>query len=206
MDGQGSIFDIIPEPDEIRTSLDIAIVREAIPFDQASEAFQRLLSEVDWKQEHIKMFGKEIEIPRLTAWYGDPERSYTYSGIALTPLAWTPLLNELRAAVEKVAGHQFNSVLLNLYRDANDSVSWHADDEPDLGREPVIGSLSLGASRRFEFRKKTDHTDKFKSVLNSGDLVVMRGTSQQLWEHQVPKEREATEPRINLTFRQIQVA
>jgi len=197
MNDQNSLFDLVP------ASLDIAIVREAIPFDQASDAFQRLLAEVDWKQEHIKMFGKEIDIPRLTAWFGDPERSYTYSGIALTPLEWTPLLNELRAAVEKIAGHEFNSVLLNLYRDANDSVSWHADDEPDLGREPVIGSLSLGASRRFNFRRKTDHADKFESVLNSGDLVVMRGTSQQLWDHQVPKEPKATEPRINLTFRQI---
>jgi alkylated DNA repair dioxygenase AlkB len=201
MTAQGSLF--APNPDEIPPALDIAIVREAIPFDQASDAFQRLLAEVDWKQEHIKMFGKEIGIPRLTAWYGDPERSYTYSGIALTPLEWTPLLNELRAAVEKIAGHEFNSVLLNLYRDANDSVSWHADDEPDLGREPVIGSLSLGASRRFDFRKKTDHSERFKSVLNSGDLVVMRGTSQQLWDHQVPKEPKATGPRINLTFRQI---
>jgi alkylated DNA repair dioxygenase AlkB len=197
MNDQNSLFDLVP------ASLDIEIIREAIPFDQASEAFRRLLAEVDWKQEHIKMFGKEIDIPRLTAWFGDPERSYTYSGIALTPLEWTPLLNELRSAVEKIAGHEFNSVLLNLYRDANDSVSWHADDEPDLGREPVIGSLSLGASRRFDFRKKTDHAEKFKSVLNSGDLVVMRGTSQQLWDHQVPKETKGAEPRINLTFRRI---
>lgn len=201
MAAQGSLF--APDPDEIPATLDIEIIREALPIHRADDSFQRLLSEVDWKQEHIKMFGKEIEIPRLTAWYGDPERSYTYSGIALTPLAWTPLLNELRAAVEKVAGHQFNSVLLNLYRNGNDSVSWHADDEPDLGREPVIGSLSLGATRRFDFRKKTDHSDKFESVLNSGDLVVMRGTSQQLWDHQVPKEPKVTEPRINLTFRQI---
>ncbi len=201
MNSQGSLF--APDPDQIPTSLDIAIIREAIPFDQASDAFRRLLAEVKWKQEHIKMFGKEMEIPRLTAWFGDPERSYTYSGIALTPLEWTPLLNELRAAVEKIAGHEFNSVLLNLYRDANDSVSWHADDEPDLGREPVIGSLSLGASRRFDFRKKTDHSEKFRSVLNSGDLVVMRGTSQQLWDHQVPKETKEAGPRINLTFRRI---
>jgi len=201
MTAQGSLF--APDPDEIPPALDIAIIREAIPIDRADDAFRRLLAEVDWKQEHIKMFGKEIDIPRLTAWFGDPERSYTYSGIALTPLEWTPLLNELRAAVEKIAGHEFNSVLLNLYRDANDSVSWHADDEPDLGREPVIGSLSLGASRRFDFRKKTDHSEKFKSVLNSGDLVVMRGTSQQLWDHQVPKETKAAGPRINLTFRRI---
>jgi alkylated DNA repair dioxygenase AlkB len=201
MSSQGSLF--APDPDKIPASLDIEIIREAIPIDKADDAFRRLLTEVDWKQEHIKMFGKEIDIPRLTAWYGDPERSYTYSGIALTPLEWTPLLNELRAAVEKIAGHEFNSVLLNLYRDANDSVSWHADDEPDLGREPVIGSLSLGASRRFDLRKKTDHSERFKSVLNSGDLVVMRGTSQQLWDHQVPKEPKVSEQRINLTFRQI---
>ena len=198
---QGSLF--APDPDEIPNSLSIDIIREAIPFDQADSSFHQLLAEIDWKQEHIKMFGKEIDIPRLTAWYGNSGRSYTYSGIAMTPLAWTPLLEELRSTVEALAGCQFNSVLLNLYRNGKDSVSWHADDEPDLGPEPVIGSLSLGASRRFEFRKKTGHTERFNSILNSGDLVVMRGMCQQLWDHQVPKESRVSGPRINLTFRWI---
>ncbi|MBU6330728.1 MAG: alpha-ketoglutarate-dependent dioxygenase AlkB, partial [Acidobacteria bacterium] len=200
MNVQGSLLP--PEPDDIPAALDIEIIRQAIDVEEADRVFRRLLDEVAWTQERVTMFGRVMDIPRLTAWYGDPGRTYTYSGIALTPQSWTPLLEELRASVECLAGCRFNSVLLNLYRNGNDSVSWHADDEPDLGRTPIIGSLSLGASRRFEFRKRTDHGERFRVTLDAGDVVVMRGTSQQLWEHQLPKDK-VTEPRINLTFRRI---
>ena len=202
MDNQSSIFgdDLEPVPD----ALEISVFREAIDFYKSLELFAQLRDEVEWKQETIKMFGNEIAIPRLTAWYGDPDRSYTYSGIALKPLAWTPLLNDLRGKVQRLAGSEFNSVLLNLYRNGDDGVSWHADDEPDLGREPVIGSISLGASRRFDFRKKSDHKSKYSLVLNSGDVITMRGITQNLWEHQIPKQPKVHEPRINLTFRCIQ--
>ena len=199
MDNQLSFFADEPEP--IPDSLDISVFREALNFDKSQELFVQLCDEVGWKQETIKMFGNEIDIPRLTAWYGDPDRSYTYSGIALKPMAWTPILNGLRREVERLATSQFNSVLLNLYRNGDDGVSWHADDEPDLGHEPVIGSVSLGASRRFDFRKKSDHKTKFSVVLNSGDVIVMRGITQNLWEHQIPKQPKIHEPRINLTFR-----
>ena len=191
------------EPDDIPPSLDIEIVRGALDIDVADLTMRRLLEEIEWRTERIVMFGREMDVPRLTAWHGDPDRTYTYSNIALTPMPWTPLLAELRAAVEQLAGCQFNSVLLNLYRNGSDGVAWHADDEIELGREPVIGSLSLGASRRFEFRRRTDSAERFGTVLDAGDVVVMRGTSQQLWLHQVPKEPKVTEPRINLTFRQI---
>lgn len=201
MNAQGSLLP--PEPDDIPAALDIEIIRRAIDVEEAERVFRRLLDEVAWTQERITMFGRVMDIARLTAWYGDPGRTYTYSGIALTPQAWTPLLEELRAKVERLAGCRFNSVLLNLYRNGNDSVSWHADDEPDLGRTPNIGSLSLGASRRFEFRRRTDHGERFRVTLDAGDVVVMRGTSQQLWEHQIPKEAKVTESRINLTFRRI---
>ena len=200
MNNQGSLFE---EPDALPKSLEIDLVRNAIAPAEAADYFAGLLAEVEWKQETIKMFGKVIDVPRLTAWYGDPDRSYTYSGIALTPLAWTPLLSELRATVEQLAECDFNSVLLNPYRTGSDSVSWHADDEPDLGREPTIGSLSLGAARTFSFRKKSDHADKHSLVLDSGDVVVMRGITQQVWDHQIPKEPKVAGPRINLTFRQI---
>jgi len=202
MDNQPSIFGDDPEP--IPDALEISVFREVIEFRESHALFAQLRDEVEWKQETIKMFGNEINIPRLTAWYGDPERSYTYSGIALKPLAWTPLLSELREEIERIAECEFNSVLLNLYRNGNDGVSWHADDEPDLGREPVIGSVSLGASRRFDFRKKSDHKSKYSVVLNSGDVVVMRGITQNLWEHQIPKQPKIHERRINLTFRFIQ--
>jgi alkylated DNA repair dioxygenase AlkB len=200
MNNQGSLFE---EPDALPRSLEINVLRNAIASAEATDYFTGLMAEVEWKQESVKMFGKVIDVPRLTAWYGDPDRSYTYSGIALTPTAWSPLLSELRALVERLAGCEFNSVLLNLYRSGSDSVSWHADDEPDLGREPIIGSLSLGAARSFSFRKKTDHADKHSFVLNSGDVVVMRGITQQIWDHQIPKEPKVLGPRINLTFRQI---
>lgn len=201
MNVQGSLLP--PEPDDIPAALDIEIIRRAIHVEEADRVFRRLLEEVAWTQERITMFGRVMDIPRLTAWYGDPGRTYTYSGIALTPQAWIPLLEEVRARVERLAGCRFNSVLLNQYRNGNDSVSWHADDEPDLGRTPTIGSLSLGASRRFEFRRRTDHGERFRVTLDAGDVVVMRGTSQQLWEHQIPKEAKVTESRINLTFRRI---
>ena len=191
------------EPDDIPPSLDIEIVRGVLDIDVADIAMRRLLEEIEWRTERIVMFGREMDVPRLTAWHGDPDRTYTYSNIALTPMPWTPLLEELRGAVEQLAGSRFNSVLLNLYRNGSDGVAWHADDEIELGREPVIGSLSLGTSRRFEFRRRTDSAERFGTVLDAGDVVVMRGTSQQLWLHQVPKEPKVTEPRINLTFRQI---
>jgi alkylated DNA repair dioxygenase AlkB len=201
MDNQLSFFADEQEP--IPESLDISVFREAIDFEKSQEMFAQLREEIEWQQETIKMFGNEIDIPRLTAWHGDPDRSYTYSGIALKPLAWTPLLNDLRREVERLAASEFNSVLLNLYRNGVDSVSWHADDEPDLGREPVIGSVSLGARRRFDFRKKSDHRSKFSVVLDSGDVIIMRGITQNLWEHQIPKQPKVHEARINLTFRYI---
>jgi len=200
MNSQGSLFE---EPDIFPESLDVDLLRNAIAPARVNAYFSGLMGEVEWKQETIKMFGKVIDVPRLTAWYGDPDRSYTYSGIALTPRSWSPLLSELRATVERLAGCKFNSVLLNLYRTGSDSVSWHADDEPDLGREPIICSVSLGVTRKFSFRKKSDHADKHNLLLHSGDVVVMRGITQQVWEHQVPKEPKVTGQRINLTFRQI---
>jgi alkylated DNA repair dioxygenase AlkB len=144
--------------------------------------------------------------PRLTAWYGDATARYSYSGLDLTPQPWTPALLALRTQVEQATGVTFNSVLLNLYRTGQDSMGWHADDEPELGPEPVIASISLGATRRFRLRPR--HSQQLPHAplgldLPSGSLLVMRGTTQQHWQHAVPKTARPVGPRLNLTFRTI---
>lgn len=140
--------------------------------------------------------------PRLEAWYGDAGASYSYSGLAHEPLPWTPELQRLRERVEVAAGTTFNSVLANLYRDGNDSNGWHADDESELGEQPVIASLSLGAARRFLLRHRAS-VERVEVVLEAGSLLLMRGKTQQCWKHSVPKQRTVHAPRINLTFRRV---
>ena len=152
------------------------------------------------------MYGQRIAVPRLTAWFGDPRATYSYSGITMTPEAWTPLLLELKSLVEpKALGTPFNSVLLNLYRDGNDSVSWHSDDEPELGTNPVIASVSLGQARTFRLKhKRDDSIPPVEIELTHGSLLVMSGALQHFWKHQLPKRKsKSLGPRINLTFRRI---
>lgn len=168
----------------------------------------RLLEDLDettiWQQETIRMYGKVSPIPRLTAWYGDSGRAYSYSGIGMDPEPWTPVLVEIKEQVEEqTPGYLFNSVLLNLYRDGRDAVAWHSDDEPELGPEPMIASASFGATRRFLLRLRSDHSVRHDLELTHGSLVLMRGTTQRLWEHQVPRTARPVGPRINLTFRTI---
>jgi alkylated DNA repair dioxygenase AlkB len=172
---------------------------------QASTYYQRLAAEVNWRQDHITLFGQSQPLPRLTAWYGDSGRAYTYSGITMVPTPWTPLLGEIKARVESLAGVPFNSVLLNLYRTGQDGVSWHADDEPELKRGYPIASVSFGGTRRFLLKHKTDPTlAKVDLTLTSGSVLLMLNTTQDHWLHQVPKTKKAVDPRINLTFRFIQ--
>ena len=168
-----------------------------------------LLGAVPWRQESVRLFGREIPSPRLTAWYGDPGCVYTYSGLTLEPLPWTPLLASIRERVEAGAGQRFNSVLLNRYRDGSDSMGWHADDERELGPEPTIASVSLGARRTFQLKHKTRKEQRRLDVdLEHGSLLVMRPPTQAHWLHGVPKRRGADAPgeRVNLTFRHIQGA
>ncbi len=165
---------------------------------------RQLTDEIAWRQESIHMFGRLVKLPRLTAWYGDKGTTYTYSGITSVPHPWTESLKDLKARVERACAASFNSVLLNLYRDEKDSVSWHSDDEPELGASPTIASVSLGETRRFELKHKQNSVDRVKLNLTNGSLLTMRGTTQSEWLHQVPKEKFACKPRINLTFRQIQ--
>ena len=158
---------------------------------------------IEWGQEKIRMFGQEHPIPRLTAWYGDPGKAYTYSGIKMEPLAWTKPLSELKDKISHLTNASFNSLLCNLYRDGQDCVSWHSDDEPELGTEPVIASLSLGGTRKFNMRRKDDKSVRRSVDLGSGDLLIMRGLTQQLWQHEIPRttKKDKQTPRINMTFR-----
>ncbi len=169
---------------------------------------ERLLTELitttAWRHDKIKLFGKEFWQPRLSAWYADAGKSYAYSNLQLNPLPWTPVLLELKARVEATVPHTFNSVLLNYYRHGQDSMSWHADDEPALGLNPVIASVSLGASRRFDLRHKhRKDVPKTSFYLTDGSILLMRGATQHFWQHQLPKTARVNESRLNLTFRTI---
>ncbi|MBC9910825.1 alpha-ketoglutarate-dependent dioxygenase AlkB family protein [Chitinophaga varians] len=163
--------------------------------------YQTLQDTIDWKQESMNMYGKQVLFPRLMAWYGDAATSYSFSGNTFEPSPWTPALTAIRDRITPTAGASFNSVLLNLYRSGSDSMGWHADDEPELGPHPVIASVNFGASRRFLLRYKNDHHLKHEILLEHGSLLVMKGTLQQYWEHQVPKTSRQISGRINLTFR-----
>jgi len=175
---------------------------DVITPDDERTAFATLRSELPWRQNHLNMFGRTVPEPRLVTWMGDPGADYSYSGIRLDPVPWTPEVAALRAACSSVAGVEFNSVLANLYRDGNDSVDWHADDEPQLGREPVIASLSLGATRRFDLRHR-ESGETVRVDLPPGSVVVMSGRCQHEWVHRVAKTKRPVGPRINLTFRTI---
>ncbi|MDO7875089.1 alpha-ketoglutarate-dependent dioxygenase AlkB [Hymenobacter sp. ASUV-10] len=162
-----------------------------------------LRAAVPWEQRSIRLFGREVAQPRLTAWYGDPGAAYTYSGLRWEPRPWRQQLDTLRRRVEAATGHRFNSVLLNLYRDGHDSMGWHADDEPELGPAPTIASLSLGATRRFRLRPRPGGpaAEPLGLDLGSGSLLLMRPPTQAHWQHALPKTSRAVGPRLNLTFR-----
>jgi alkylated DNA repair dioxygenase AlkB len=167
--------------------------------DEAARTFERLFAELDWKQRAIRIMGREVLQPRLTAWYGDAP--YTYSGVTLEPLPWTPLLADLRDRVVAATGERFNTVLCNLYRTGADSMGFHADDEKELGPRPVIASLSLGAARRFVLHHEKKRAAPVSIELRDGSLLVMGGTTQAFWRHALPKDKAAAGARINLTFR-----
>jgi alkylated DNA repair dioxygenase AlkB len=164
-----------------------------------------LLASVPWRSDDIVVWGKTYRQPRLTAWYGNVGMDYTYSGIHMTPLPWTQSLLALKAKVEQATRAQFNSVLINYYRDQHDSMGLHSDDELALGVRPVIASVSLGQTRSMVFKHR-HHTrmPSRKVCLTSGSLLVMKGDLQAHWQHGIYKEKNPLGPRINLTFRQIQ--
>ncbi|SAK39006.1 2OG-Fe(II) oxygenase [Caballeronia fortuita] len=187
------LFDDIPKPD-------IAWHPDWIAADEGSDLMGALIAEVAWQQDTMTTPGGRVSLPRLTAWQGEPDAVYVYSGIRNVPQPWTPAVAQLRARAEAACEARFNSVLLNRYRSGLDSMGWHADKERELGPEPVIASVSLGATRTFEFRHARTHATH-TLVLTHGSLLVMRGRTQREWVHRVPKEAGARGERINLTFR-----
>jgi alkylated DNA repair dioxygenase AlkB len=169
----------------------------------ADTLFTQLTQTLNWKQDEMRIAGKVIPIPRLQAWYGDAESQYGYSGISLPPLSWTSELLEIKEKIESVTQCRFNSVLANYYRDGKDSVAWHQDNEPELGHNPVIASLSLGETRQFQLRHTTQKYPTIKLNLPHNALLLMSGDTQTNWYHQIPKTKKMVGPRINLTFRLI---
>ncbi len=169
----------------------------------ADQYFKLLKNEVPWKQEPIKLFGKSIMQPRLTALFGDPDKPYGYSGIKMIPLDWTDFLAEIKERIEYQAKVNFTHVLLNYYRNGTDSMGWHRDNEPVLGKNPTIASVTFGAVREFQVRDYEKKKTKLKVPLGHGSLLLMGGSSQHHWEHQIPKITKPVGTRINLTFRKI---
>ena len=165
--------------------------------------FKTLIETIQWKQDSINMYGKILPLPRLSAWYGDNNKPYTYSGIKLNPLPWTKELLEIKNKIEKEVDVEFSSVLLNRYRDGQDYVGWHTDAEKELGQNPVIGSVNFGATRKFQLRRIDDNKEKFEVELKHGTFLAMEGATQHFWQHQVPKTALKIGERINLTFRVI---
>ncbi len=170
---------------------------------ECSSLFNTLIKETPWRQEPIKLFGRKVMQPRLTAWYASEGVSYSYSGLTMQGLAWTSSLLQIKGRVEEKLGEKFNSVLLNLYRDGNDSMGWHRDNEKELGLQPLIASVSFGAPRKFQLRTYLQKKERIDVEPAAGSIIVMAGDCQDYWEHSVPKTKMQVMPRINLTFRSI---
>ena len=172
---------------------------------EADALFKELRSAVAWRQEEVLIFGQRCLVPRLVAWHGDAGARYTYSGTDHDPEPWLPALERIRDRAAALTGASYNAVLLNLYRDGRDGMGWHADDEPELGRDPVIASVSFGAERRFCLRHRRRKDLKLDLPLPHGSLLCMGGSTQHHWVHALPKTRRPVGERINLTFRSVQV-
>lgn len=171
--------------------------------EEADSLFQKLQENIPWQQDEITIYGKKHLQPRLTALYGNEGKPYSYSNIIMQPHSWTLTLQKIKSLVENICDTNFTTVLLNYYRNGNDGNGWHADNEKELGTNPIIASLSLGAERNFQLKHNLDTTQKKNIILENGSLLLMKGTTQHFWKHQVPKTSKAVEPRINLTFRVI---
>jgi alkylated DNA repair dioxygenase AlkB len=182
---------------------DLRYLPQWVNADIADCWLESLLTQTPWSQPEIKLYGRRFSVPRLVAWYGDADVRLRYSGLIHEPLPWTPLLAEIREQVQLQVGQQMNGVLLNLYRDGQDAMGWHSDDEPELGPEPRVVSLNLGATRRFDLRRKGTSRIEHSIGLEHGSLLVMSGPTQHHWQHQIARTRKVSEPRLNLTFRQI---
>lgn len=170
--------------------------------DTANQLYQNLMVNLAWQQESIQIYGRKVAIPRLQAWYGDKQTTYRYSGLEMHPIPWTKELYSLKQKLEQACDSPFNSVLANWYRNGQDGMGWHADNETELGEQPVIASLTLGYPRDFDFKHRRS-AQKIRISLQNGSLLVMAGNTQQHWLHSLPKRSNLVQGRINLTFRKI---
>jgi alkylated DNA repair dioxygenase AlkB len=188
---------------------DVALDEDWLPRAEADTLMDALLMELPWEVHRIRMFGRVVDSPRLSCWIGDSGASYAYSGTRFEPHPWPNVLLPIRERVSAACGQQFNSVLANLYRDGRDSMGWHRDNEPELGPEPVIASLSLGATRRFLLRPVASRQEPARQraskslELPAGSLLRMAGATQRLYRHALPRTRRPVDARINLTFRAV---
>lgn len=199
---EASLFDSQPVKSDIPIEDgSLCLWHPLLPPEQADMLFTQLTKTLHWQQDSMAIAGKQVLIPRLQAWYGDAGSQYSYSSIALEPLPWTAELLTIKNTLEAITQQPFNSVLANYYRDGNDSVAWHQDNEPELGHNPVIASLSLGETRQFQLRHLNGNYPTVKLNLPHNALLLMSGSTQQYWLHQIPKTKKVVGPRINLTFR-----
>jgi alkylated DNA repair dioxygenase AlkB len=172
--------------------------------EQEANSYLKIIeSDTNWQHDDITVFGKTYKQPRLTALFGDSNQPYGYSNIVMHPEAFTTTLQTIKNKVESFSKFKFNTLLVNLYRDGNDSNGWHADNEKELGKNPVIASLSFGEVRPFHFKHKTIKEQRHKLNLEHGSLLLMKGEMQQRWLHQIAKTKKLVQPRINLTFRKL---
>jgi len=170
-------------------------------FDESKGIFDKLQNEISWIQEDIVVYGKKYAQPRLTCLFGDNQKPYKYSNITMYPNNWTPLLLTIKNKIEKYCNHNFTTALINQYRNGKDSNGWHADNEKELGQNPIIASVSFGAARVFQLKHNTIKEQKLNLTLENGSLLIMEGTTQHFWKHQIPKTAKPVGARINLTFR-----
>ena len=171
--------------------------------EEADNYFEIINSETNWQHDDITVFGKIYKQPRLTALFGESNQTYSYSNITMYPNPFTSTLNDIKQKIEVFSDHHFNTLLINLYRNGNDSNGWHADNENELGENPVIASVSFGEERPFHFKHRTIKTERHKLLLQHGSLLVMKGEMQHYWLHQIAKTKRQIQPRINLTFRSL---
>jgi len=182
---------------------EITYIADFLKADETRNLFEHLKHKTKWQHDDITIFGKTHKQPRLTALHAETNKTYTYSNVTMHPEPMSSELLNIKKKIEIIAKSEFNSVLLNLYRDGKDSNGWHADNEKELGTNPIIASLSLGAARVFHFKHREIKTERHKLLLKNGSLLIMSGTMQHYWLHQIPKTQKPIGERINLTFRNI---
>jgi len=203
MNIQSPLFDTVKEELPIHDG-NLAYYPKWIDESESFALFDALRQDIQWQQSTIRLYGKQVTIPRLNAWYGDEHCSYEYSGTHFAPNPWLPALLKIKTQIEALSGFRFNSVLANCYRDGKDSVAWHSDDEPELGRNPAVASISLGAERQFQLKHRHHKELETQNILlGHGSLLLMSGELQHHWHHQIAKSQKQVGERINLTFRYV---